>query len=548
VDLTLPLAVDVMADVSLELAPERPIEVQAEVALESEDAPQETVEETLAAPQAEVVEPQPLEPPQAQVEVAQARDLVLPEPQVELVPERPLEPPQAAVEVAPAQDVSLQAELELVEPQPIVTPQPQVEVDEARSVAAPDVEIEIVAERPLEVPQPQVEVAAPRPVAAEPVVEVAQPEVPVAREALAVAEAGEAEEQGGAETARLAEAPGTPATAVVADQQESVARGFIVTSVPEAQVEDTVEDAVEDQVEDAVEETAESAAGDAAGEALLEPYEDLRNRPIMAIIDNANPAYLNQSGLKEASTVYEMPVEGEITRLMTVYDRADPENVGPIRSARDYQHTVAEDLGGVLVHAGGSPAALNAIARGRALSYDALKLDGLFRRESRLERPYNLFSSGSQLRSTLQRSGQDGSRTLRGAVYRPAPDAPGSTFVTVSYPGGYSSGFRYLPELNLYSWQRRGDPAVDVSGESVVVQAVVVASVATQRITGDAEGRLAMSISEGEATLYLGGKRIDGRWQQRGGFHFTTLDGQTIDLAPFKTWVIMVPPWAQVAG
>jgi hypothetical protein len=280
-------------------------------------------------------------------------------------------------------------------------------------------------------------------------------------------------------------------------------------------------------------------------------YEDQRRRPIVAILDNANPSAGRQSGLREASLIYEMPIEGNLTRLMTVYDRADPGRIGPIRSLHVYQHTIAEDMGGAIVHEGGSPAALDAIARGRAPSFNALErpFEELYSRASDATAPYDLYSDGARLRSFLRGANLETTRSLRGTIYRPAPELPDSGALQVSYPGGYSSGFTYLPELNLYRWQRSGVAALDAGGEGVVVQAVVVARVAGAPIPGDREGRLYLAVDRGgEATLYLGGKRIEGRWQQQGGFQFTAEDGQPVDLAPFKTWIMMVPSWAQLAS
>ena len=60
--------------------------------------------------------------------------------------------------------------------------------------------------------------------------------------------------------------------------------------------------------------------------APLETYRAERSQPLAVLLDNVNG--YPQSGLREASAIFEMPVEGGLTRLMTVYDRADPGPVG----------------------------------------------------------------------------------------------------------------------------------------------------------------------------------------------------------------------------
>ncbi|UCH26807.1 MAG: DUF3048 C-terminal domain-containing protein, partial [Trueperaceae bacterium] len=61
------------------------------------------------------------------------------------------------------------------------------------------------------------------------------------------------------------------------------------------------------------------------------------------------------------------------------------------------------------------------------------------------------------------------------------------------------------------------------------------------------EGRLYIPLRDGEATLYLRGRAIEGSWRkdQGQGIAFTSAQGEIIDLAPFKTWVVMTPGYRE---
>ena len=61
--------------------------------------------------------------------------------------------------------------------------------------------------------------------------------------------------------------------------------------------------------------------------------EEVTMRPTLATINN-HPLARPQSGLAQADVVYEMLAEGEVTRLLALYQSEMPESVGPIRSAR----------------------------------------------------------------------------------------------------------------------------------------------------------------------------------------------------------------------
>ena len=126
----------------------------------------------------------------------------------------------------------------------------------------------------------------------------------------------------------------------------------------------------------------QGAASDGSGAASvgiasLEPYAATLERPLAVLIDNADAAY-PQQGLVEASSVLEFPVEGGLTRLMSVYTRADPVQVGPIRSARGYFLEAALAMNGTLVHVGGAPSTVGRIASQGVPTLDALAEPELF--------------------------------------------------------------------------------------------------------------------------------------------------------------------------
>jgi hypothetical protein len=76
---------------------------------------------------------------------------------------------------------------------------------------------------------------------------------------------------------------------------------------------------------------------------------------------------------------------------------------------------------------------------------------------------------------------------------------------------------------------------------------VVVAQVTAFPYPDDPEGRLYLPLDGGEATLYLRGKAVPGRWNPGGGFQFVTAEGEVVDLTPFKHWILYVPEYAEVS-
>lgn len=77
-------------------------------------------------------------------------------------------------------------------------------------------------------------------------------------------------------------------------------------------------------------------------------------RPIAVMIDNVGEAK-PQSGLNDAYLVYEMVVEGGLTRLMALYKDKEVESLGPVRSSRHYFLDYALENDAIYVHYGWSP-------------------------------------------------------------------------------------------------------------------------------------------------------------------------------------------------
>lgn len=278
------------------------------------------------------------------------------------------------------------------------------------------------------------------------------------------------------------------------------------------------------------------------------PLREMRPRPLAVLIDNA--IGYPQSGLPQASWIAEMPVEGGVTRLMAVFDQAEPELVGPVRSARDYFVEVAARSNSVLVHDGGSPSALVALQSGATPSLNAYGRGDLFSRALDSSAPYNLFTVGSDLRDAVRTLNIDANRLLTG--FRPAPpgdDLPRADEVSIDWSGAYGSGFRYVSAQDRYRWIRNGEDAVDSSGQAVQVDAVLVARIEAREIPGDTAGRLYIPVhGGGPATLYWRGTAQEGTWSVDSGLRFTDADGAQVSLEALTTWAAFVPQAARVSA
>ena len=299
--------------------------------------------------------------------------------------------------------------------------------------------------------------------------------------------------------------------------------------------------------------SAPPASPDTAPEARAEvaapappstPFRQTLERRMAVVVDNhhGQPQY----GVNSASQTHEMPIERGFTRLLLVFDRTDPELVGPVHSARDYMVDLSRSMDAVMVNDGGSPGALAAISATAAPTLDAFKREELFG-HSPGEPSDGLFARGDALRAEVNRIGLGRGRTVAGVIYRPDVDADDATDVRVRFGVEYESAFRYETAINAYRWIRNGVPASDALDQAVLVDAVLVVSIEARAIPNDSEGRLYMPLRGGSATLLIRGKAVMGMWSLDSGHgvRFYTYQGD-VDLDPFKLWLVYAPNYDAV--
>ena len=84
---------------------------------------------------------------------------------------------------------------------------------------------------------------------------------------------------------------------------------------------------------------------------------DSKTRPFAVMINNLGVARKYQCGLQDAYIIYEIIVEGGITRYMALFKDTNTDCIGTIRSSRHYYLDYALENDAIYVHHGQSPQA-----------------------------------------------------------------------------------------------------------------------------------------------------------------------------------------------
>ena len=198
-------------------------------------------------------------------------------------------------------------------------------------------------------------------------------------------------------------------------------------------------------------------------------------RPVAVMVNNVKAA-LPQYGISQADIIFELPVEGDLTRLMALYaDYTKVPDVCAIRSCRYYYPAIAKGFDAFYVH-WGIDASVESYVKGiQPDKYDGLSNDGgLFGRDSgRRSAGYSLehtgYFKGTKFASVVDGSGDRVSLkdTKKGTAFQFAdygtlvtPTGGACNIATVRF-GACTSKFTYNAETNTYLKSMNGNKHVD---------------------------------------------------------------------------------------
>lgn len=265
------------------------------------------------------------------------------------------------------------------------------------------------------------------------------------------------------------------------------------------------------------------------------------------MIDN-HPDARPQSGLAQASLVYEIPVEGGLTRFMAVFDASSTvDQIGPVRSARLYFEELADGLEAVYAHVGGSPEALDQAKTWKGFrDLNEFYNGGYFWRSKSRAAPHNVYTKVDLLRDAfVKKAWENGSFV----PWKYVPDAfatttqKGMSLPSISYPAELPIRWTFDPSTGSY--ERTDGKTLKKDLDGTVIEAKNVVILETEGSVIDDYGRLKIrTTGKGQATVYRDGKEFHGVWKRVQGEHlrFETIDGADLLFRPGPTWIQVVLP------
>lgn len=290
-------------------------------------------------------------------------------------------------------------------------------------------------------------------------------------------------------------------------------------------------------------------------------------RGINARIDNS-PAARPHYGTSEADMIFELLVEGQITRYSALFHSQDPGTIGSIRSARFSDRYLTPMVRGGLVYSGATKEETDAIkwdaATGAYYDLNAGYVAAGYYRSTIRPNPYNMFTSSNAVREALNALGAGAPVEIpkwdfiRAADHAATAGGFGTsvtaTTLTIPYRANATVRYDYDPGSRTYARYQdtRGAMVREVdAANGVAIAAANVVIIHTEiwetSIIEDifnSKGLDMNLIGQGPATIFRSGHRLDGLWVRPtiyDAFKFYTTVGERIYLSPGQTWVHPVP-------
>jgi hypothetical protein len=293
---------------------------------------------------------------------------------------------------------------------------------------------------------------------------------------------------------------------------------------------------------------------------LLIDADKIYNRPLAIVLANTADA-LPMNGVSDADILYEVLVEGGITRMLALYqDFSNVIKAGSIRSARHYTVQIADSYDAIFITAGSSPQALAEVRRSgiphlnevegphREIFFrDRNRIDG-----QRLQSLHCVVTTADRVAEWLPEyrfrlTHEDGFEQVLSFVEDGTPAGGNNADeIVVSFSSGKTTTFIYEDEKGAYHVRQFNMDLIDANDNSLPAFAnVLILKATTTDIRGDDAGRISIETTgTGRGYFASGGKYIEIFWVRddiSSQFNYMFNDGSELKLSAGKTFICIIP-------
>ena len=281
--------------------------------------------------------------------------------------------------------------------------------------------------------------------------------------------------------------------------------------------------------------------------------EESKSRPYAIMINNVEGARKLQSGLQDAYMVYELMVEGGITRYLALFLDQTTERIGSIRSARHYYLDYALENDAIYVHHGYSPQAREDWSK---LGVDRIEVNesttGWRDKSASKTYEFTLFTNieklGKGIRSKRTERNKDLllNYSVDNIDISQMEGAIPANKVDIKYSSNTTTNYKYDTDNNIYLRSVNNKSQNDyVTGKQLTVKNIIVYKVKYSNIQGDDKGRKTIdNVGNGTGYYISNGYAVPITWKKDSRSSATIYkynNGKEIQVNDGNTFIQIMP-------
>ncbi len=249
------------------------------------------------------------------------------------------------------------------------------------------------------------------------------------------------------------------------------------------------------------------------------------SRPFAVMINNINVARPLQSGLQDAYIIYELIVEGGITRYMALFLDQNTERIGSVRSARHYYLDYALENDAIFVHHGQSDQAQADFNNGVV---DRIVVDnsktGWRDTSLKVSTEHTLFTSIAKLNNGIGKKRTERNKDLLldysvdSLDLAKMANAKEANNVSIKYSNATTSSYTYDPDTKVYKRFVNGKEHTDyVTKEQYTFKNIITYQVNNYNLNdGSGKGRQGLdNIGSGTGYYISEGYAVPITWEKK---------------------------------
>ena len=280
-------------------------------------------------------------------------------------------------------------------------------------------------------------------------------------------------------------------------------------------------------------------------------------RPIAIMINNHPTARLYHCGLQDAYIVYEIIVEGSLTRYMAVYKDADTGKIGSVRSSRHYFLDYAMENDAIYAHWGWSPQAQSDISRYGIKNINGMAYEGTyFYRDKNINASleHRGFTSMELLNKAIKRLGYTSTSDKKTLLHYSIDEvdlsklegAIPATSVSIKYSKAVTSSYKYDSEAKVYKrFVNNAEHKDYVTKKQYTFKNIITYQLSNHTLRGDVKGRQDIdNLGSGSGYYISDGYAVPIKWSKsnrRAQTVYTYLDGTEINVNDGNTFIQIQP-------